>query len=42
LYAMWWAFLAAQVARDLSWHFATFDGLNEEEIQRIRLAVDNS
>tara|TARA_Y100000815_G_scaffold273044_1_gene303331 strand:- start:746 stop:1336 length:591 start_codon:yes stop_codon:yes gene_type:complete len=41
LYALWWAYLAARVARDLSWHHATFDSLDEEQIQRIRLAVDN-
>lgn len=41
LYALWWAYSAAQVARDLSWHHATFDGLDEEQINSIRLAVDN-
>jgi len=41
LYALWWAYMAAAVARDLSWHLATFDGLNDEEIRNIRLAVDN-
>lgn len=42
LYALWWANSATTVARDLSWQYATFDGLSDEEIQRIRLAVDNS
>jgi len=42
LYALWWAFSAAQVARDLSWHYATFDSLDDEQIRTIRLAVDNS
>ena len=42
LYALWWAYSAAQVARDLSWHHATFDGLDEQQINAIWLAVDNS
>ncbi|MEM1234715.1 MAG: hypothetical protein AAGH70_11375 [Pseudomonadota bacterium] len=42
LYALWWAYSAAVVARDLSWHHATFDGLDEEQIDQIRLAVDNT
>lgn len=42
LYALWWAYSAAQVARDLSWHYATFDSLDDDQINQIRLAVDNS
>ena len=42
LYALRWAYASAGVARDLAWHYATFDGLSNEERQRIRLAVDNS
>ena len=42
LYALWWAYSAAQVARDLSWHHATFDGLDDQEIESIKLAVDNT
>lgn len=42
LYALWWAYSAARVARDLSWHHATFDGLDDDQIDQIRLAVDNT
>ena len=42
LYALWWAYSSARVARDLSWYYATFDDLDDEQINQIRLAVDNS
>lgn len=42
LYALRWALGAVTVVQDLSWHFATYDGLAPEDKNKLRLAVSNN